>query len=127
MDSGVDDDEWQPGEEDYRSEPQSTADAAVAAAAAVAAVGRRRAHQDTSGLIMLGKRRRGRQRQQDSDDEDYDELYGDDDEVKGEAARWQLDMSIRRDMPCGWLWLVWLYDPATGVPGPGVSSQCCAT
>ncbi|KAL4452274.1 hypothetical protein ABPG75_007936 [Micractinium tetrahymenae] len=84
MDSGVDDDEWQPGEDDYRSEPQSTADAAAAAAAAVAMVGRRRAHQDTSGLIMLGKRRRGRQRQADSDGEElYDtELYGDDDEVK---------------------------------------------
>lgn len=86
MDSGVDDDEWQPGEEDYRSEPQSTVDAAASAAAAVAMVGRRRAHQDTSGLIMLGKRRRGRQRQADSDGEElYDqELYGDDDEVKGE-------------------------------------------
>lgn len=94
MDSGVDDDEWQPGEEDFRSEPQSTADAAAAAAAAVAMVGRRRAHQDTSGLIMLGKRRRGRQRQADSDGEElYDhELYGDDDEVKGElhgAGRWE--------------------------------------
>lgn len=90
MDSGVDDDEWQPDEEDYRSEPQSTADAAAAAAAAVAAVGRRRTNQDTSGLIMLGKRRRGRQRQADSDGEElYDsELYGDDDEVKGECG-WQ--------------------------------------
>lgn len=86
MDSGVDDDEWQPGMDEYRSEPQATADAAVAAAAAVAALGRRRAQQDTSGLIMLGKRRRGRQRQ-DSDDEDYDpELYGDDDEVKGRVG-----------------------------------------
>ncbi|KAL4441255.1 hypothetical protein ABPG77_011492 [Micractinium sp. CCAP 211/92] len=84
LDSGVDDDDWQPGEEEFRSEPQSTADAAAAAAAAVAMVGRRRAHQDTSGLIMLGKRRRGRQRQADSDGEElYDhELYGDDDEVK---------------------------------------------
>lgn len=83
LDSGVDDDEWQPGEDDYRTEPQSVSDAAAAAAAAVAAIGRRRMHQDTSGLIMLGKRRRGRQRAADSDEEDYDpELYGDDDEVK---------------------------------------------
>ncbi|KAI3438133.1 hypothetical protein D9Q98_000574 [Chlorella vulgaris] len=85
MDSGVDDDAWQPVEHDFRSEPQSTAEAAAAAAEAVskAVLGRRRTQQDTSGLILLGKRRRGRQRQ-DSSDEDYDpEAYGDeDDEVK---------------------------------------------
>lgn len=83
MDSGADDDDWEPGEEDYRSEPASTAEAAAAAAAAMAA-GRRRG-QDTSGLIVLGKRRRGRQRA-DSDGDEFDELYADDDEVKGEQS-----------------------------------------
>lgn len=83
MDSGADDDDWEPGEEDYRSEPASTAEAAAAAAAAVAASTGRRRGQDTSGLIVLGKRRRGRQRA-DSDADEFDELYADDDEVKGE-------------------------------------------
>lgn len=86
MDSGADDDDWEPAEEDYRSEPASTAEAAAAAAAAMAASAGRRRGQDTSGLIMLGKRRRGRQRA-DSDGDEFDELYADDDEVKGEGWR----------------------------------------
>lgn len=85
MDSGADDDDWEPGEEDYRSEPAATAEAASAAAAAVAALAGRRRGQDTSGLVVLGKRRRGRQRAG-SEGEEWDELYGDDEEVKGERG-----------------------------------------